>query len=97
MIFDAGGHLKLGYHELGGSAPDTRFLLTNQLRNNSKPQEETSYIEKKDDILNLTPKMDAEGNLNWEAPEGEWSILRIGYTCTDSHVSTSSGDWQGSV
>ena len=41
--------------------------------------------------------MDADGNLNWEAPEGEWSILRIGYTCTDSHVSTSSGDWQGSV
>ncbi|MBV5349546.1 glycoside hydrolase, partial [bacterium] len=49
------------------------------------------------DILNLTSKMDNEGNLSWETPEGEWSILRIGYTCTDSHVSTSSGDWQGNV
>jgi hypothetical protein len=89
--------LKLGYHELGGSAPDTRFLLSNELRNNTRTQENTSYIVKKDEILNLTSKMDAKGNLNWEAPEGEWSVLRIGYTCTDSHVSTSSGDWQGSV
>jgi hypothetical protein len=89
--------LKLGYHELGGSAPDTRFLLTNTPRNNTRLQDKTSYIVKKEDILNLTSRMDAEGHLNWEAPEGEWSILRIGYTCTDSHVSTSSGDWQGSV
>lgn len=89
--------LKLGYDELGGSAPDTRFLLTNELRNNAGAQDNESYIVKKDEILNLTAKMDADGNLNWEAPEGEWSILRIGYTCTDSHVSTSSGDWQGSV
>jgi len=89
--------LKLGYHELGGSAPDTRFLLTNELLKNRSLQEATSYIIKKDEILNLTSKMDADGNLTWKAPEGEWSILRIGYTCTDSHVSTSSGDWQGSV
>jgi len=89
--------LKLGYHELGMSAPDTRFLLNNELRNNTKPQENTSYIVKKDEILNLTSQMDNKGNLNWEAPDGEWSILRIGYTCTGSHVSTSSGEWQGSV
>jgi hypothetical protein len=89
--------LKLGYHELGGSAPDTRFLLTNTPRSNTRLQDKTSYIVKKEDILNLTSRMDAEGLLDWQAPEGEWSILRIGYTCTDSHVSTSSGDWQGSV
>ena len=41
--------------------------------------------------------MDEDGNLNWDAPKGEWSIIRFGYTCTGSHVSTSSGDWQGSV
>ena len=89
--------LKLGYHELGGSAPDTRFLLTNTPRSNTRSQVGTSYIVKKEDILNLTSRMDAEGRLDWQAPEGQWSILRIGYTCTDSHVSTSSGDWQGSV
>ncbi len=89
--------LKLGYHELGGSAPDTRFLLDNTPRSKRNTANKTSFIVDRDDILDLTSKMDNEGNLNWDAPDGEWSIIRFGYTCTDSHVSTSSGDWQGSV
>lgn len=89
--------LKLGYHELGGSAPDTRFLLGNVSQRRTRNQDTVSYIVKKDAVINLTASMDSEGNLNWKAPEGEWSILRIGYTCTNSHVSTSSGDWQGAV
>ena len=89
--------LKLGYHELGGSAPDTRFLLDNTSRNKRNTEEKTSYIVNKEDVLDLTSKMDEDGNLNWDAPKGEWNIVRFGYTCTASHVSTSSGDWQGSV
>lgn len=89
--------LKLGYHELGGSAPDTRFLLTNSSTENKNSEGNSSYLIRKDDVLDISSQMDANGNLNWKAPEGDWSILRIGYTCTDSHVSTSSGDWQGSV
>ena len=88
---------KLGYHELGGSAPDTRFLLKNIPRNSGNTNERTTYIINKEDVMNLSSKMDEDGILNWDAPNGEWSILRIGYTCTNSHVSTSSGDWQGSV
>jgi hypothetical protein len=94
--------LKLGFHELGGSAPDCRFLLGNIPRNNrnlqeNKPEDESTYIVNKDEVINISPKMNDEGVLNWDVPEGEWSIMRIGYTCTDSHVSTSSGNWQGSV
>jgi len=88
---------KLGYKELGGSAPDTRFLLTNNPFNKNGMKGKTGYIVNKKDVLDLTSKMDKDGNLNWDAPEGEWSIIRFGYTCTGSHVSTSSGDWQGSV
>ncbi|MBM3496560.1 MAG: hypothetical protein FJX72_19915, partial [Armatimonadetes bacterium] len=33
-------------------------------------------------IANLTSRMDASGKLTWEAPAGEWTILRIGHTCT---------------
>jgi hypothetical protein len=33
-------------------------------------------------ILNLTDRMDTSGKLNWNAPEGEWTIMRIGYTPT---------------
>ena len=89
--------LKLGYHELGGSAPDTRFLLDNTMRDKRKTKRKMSYIVKKNDVVDLTSNMDKDGNLNWDAPEGDWSIIRIGYSCTDSHVSTSSGGWQGSV
>ncbi|HPJ59294.1 MAG TPA: glycosyl hydrolase [Bacteroidales bacterium] len=89
--------LKLGYHELGGSAPDTRFLLMNSPLDNTRPQNEPRQIVKKEDIINLTSLMNEKGVLIWDAPAGEWSILRIGYTCTNSHVSTSSGEWQGGV
>ncbi|NCU04218.1 MAG: DNA-binding protein, partial [Chitinophagaceae bacterium] len=33
-------------------------------------------------IINLTGKMDADGNLNWKAPAGNWIIVRIGHTST---------------
>ena len=90
-------NLKLGFQELGGSAPDCRFLLGNIPRNAKNPVHGVTTIVKKEDIIDLTSNMDEEGNLAWDAPEGEWKIIRYGYTCTDSHVSTSSGDWQGSV
>ena len=88
--------LKLGLHELGGSAPDCRFLLDNK-RPDRNSAGKSTYIIKKDDIIDITKNMDKEGNLAWKAPEGEWSIFRIGYTCTKSDVSTSSNDWQGLV
>ncbi|MCW3807043.1 glycosyl hydrolase [Plebeiibacterium marinum] len=33
-----------------------------------------------DGIIDLTDKMDAEGNIYWEAPKGKWKIMRFGYT-----------------
>ncbi len=35
-----------------------------------------------DKLIDLTSKMDSNGNLNWDAPEGDWTILRIGHTST---------------
>ena len=40
--------LKLAYHELGGSATDTRFLLSNKSRSNNKNEGKTTYIIKSD-------------------------------------------------
>ncbi|MFY0654545.1 MAG: glycoside hydrolase [Cyclobacteriaceae bacterium] len=90
-------NLKLGYRELGGSAPDTRFLLDNATPKEKNMRAKTTYTVNREEIVDLTSKMDSAGNLTWDAPEGVWSIMRIGYSCTDSHVSTASGDWQGSV
>jgi hypothetical protein len=82
---------KTGAKELGGSAPDCRYLL------NDIPAvagEEDAAME---DIIDLTDKISGDGTLKWKAPEGEWVILRIGYTPTKAHVSTSSDNWQGHV
>jgi hypothetical protein len=87
--------LKLGFHELGGSAPDCRFLLGN--RPDAKNRGKQAFRVDKNEIIDLSSQMDAAGKLNWEAPAGEWVILRIGYTCTPAHVSTSSNQWQGNV
>jgi hypothetical protein len=34
------------------------------------------------DIVNLTDKMGADGTLQWKAPEGNWTIMRFGYSLT---------------
>ncbi|MGQ9607099.1 MAG: glycosyl hydrolase [Thermogutta sp.] len=33
-------------------------------------------------VVDLTDKMDAQGRLEWNVPEGSWTILRFGYTPT---------------
>jgi hypothetical protein len=35
---------------------------------------------KPESIVNITQYMDKEGALNWNAPAGQWTILRIGFT-----------------
>ncbi|UHG89647.1 glycosyl hydrolase [Spirosoma oryzicola] len=82
---------KAGTIELGGSAPDTRFLLTDDA---GAPNEAAISPQT---IQNLTAKMNAQGVLEWQVPAGEWVIMRFGYTPTGAEVSTSSGKWQGRV
>jgi hypothetical protein len=82
---------KAVFSELGGSAPDTRFLLTDAP---DQPGEPDARIE---EVLNLTGSMNPDGTLRWNPPSGRWTVLRFGYTCTGAHVSTSSGKWQGRV
>jgi len=44
-------------------------------------------------ILNLTDKMDASGRLRWDAPAGNWTILRLGHASTGkmNHPATPDG------
>ena len=41
-----------------------------------------SAVIRQEDIVNLTSLMKPGGTLEWEAPEGSWTILRIGFTPT---------------
>ncbi len=36
----------------------------------------------KSEIIDLTAKMNADGILNWDVPEGKWTIMRFGYSLT---------------
>jgi len=38
----------------------------------------------KEDVINVTPFMSADGTLNWNVPKGEWTIMRFGYSLTGS-------------
>lgn len=79
------------FHELGGSAPDCRPLLFDMVPKSGEAAVTLA------DVVNLTERLGADGRLDWDVPDGTWTIFRFGYTPTNSHVSTSSGDWQGSV
>ena len=39
-------------------------------------------IVRKADIVRLSGKMDTQGSLTWEVPQGRWTILRFGHTST---------------
>ncbi|ARK11122.1 glycosyl hydrolase [Fibrella sp. ES10-3-2-2] len=82
---------KAGTIELGGSAPDTRFLLTDVPATPGETDTPPTAVQ------NLTASMTAQGVLTWQVPAGEWTIMRFGYTPTGAEVSTSSGKWQGRV
>lgn len=56
------------------------------------PGEEDTLVS---DVVDLTAKLDSSGQLNWDAPAGDWQILRFGYTVgAHAYVSTGSEGWQ---
>jgi len=80
---------KTGTRELGGSAPDCRFLLDDHP---AVDGEEDALLS---DIIDLADNLGEDGTLRWEVPAGKWMVLRIGYTPTLAHVKTSSDNWKG--
>jgi hypothetical protein len=81
---------KAATKEVGWSVPETRPLLTDIPA--TEGEEDASVGQ----VLNLSQYV-KEGVLNWDAPAGEWTIIRFGYSTTGAEVSTSSGKWQGRV
>ena len=77
--------------ELGMSSPNSSFLLFN---------EEGAGLEKTwaapvEEIIDVSDRMDADGKLTWDVPEGEWALVRVGYSPTGAKVSTSADNWGG--
>ena len=54
------------------------WTLRSIVRANDAPEQSPACFVRQDQILDLTEKMDSRGNLAWDAPEGKWTVLRIG-------------------
>lgn len=91
--------IKLGYYKdiavLAFPKPKSDERITNldyktlsgKVRNHLAPDDKevaSSAIVKKTDIINLSSKITTEGLLEWEVPQGEWVLLRVGHTPTGS-------------
>ena len=48
----------------------------------------------KSEIINISNLVDANGNLNWNAPKGKWKIIRMGHTST-GHENATGGAGKG--
>jgi len=46
------------------------------------PSVSASDVINKNEVIDLTSKMQPDGTLNWTPPSGEWMVLRLGYSLT---------------
>lgn len=53
------------------------------------------YSAKLKDVIDISRYVDSAGNIHWQVPQGAYSILWFGYTCTGAVVSTSSPGGEG--
>jgi hypothetical protein len=75
--------------ELGMSMPVTAPLLDDYP---ATPGEQDADVS---EVRDVSASLAADGRFSWNAPAGEWEILRVGYTASGAKVSTSSQSWQG--
>ncbi|MGL4943382.1 MAG: glycosyl hydrolase [Thermoguttaceae bacterium] len=81
--------IKIADREASWSAPDCLPYVLDEPEIPGEPVLALS------DIRRIDAKISADNQIIWDVPDGEWQILRFGYTQSGSHVSTSSGKWQG--
>jgi hypothetical protein len=58
---------------------DTGGFVSSSPVESSAPE---NLLVKHDNVLDLTAQMDANGQFTWDAPAGDWTVLRIGRTPT---------------
>ena len=75
---------------------DCRYELDNRERDDAK-NHPVPYLVPYKSIRNITTSMREDGTLDWTCPEGNWMVLRIGYTCTNRKVAFCSATWGGYV
>ena len=67
---------KIGIENLAGKT----FLDRNDVKAEAARAVKPEEVVQGDKMVDLTSKMAADGQLAWAVPEGDWTILRMGYT-----------------
>ncbi len=76
---------------LANSAPPIAPLLLEE-----EPDQPGEHDARVSDVIDLSAYLLPGGVLRWAVPEGEWQLLRFGYTLGDwRYVSTASDGWKG--
>lgn len=80
----------LRIENIGGKAA---YVRVDNLQPALGPPAPADALIPRESIIDLTGRLQPDGRLSWEVPEGEWTILRIGHTPTgkDNHPATPEG------
>ena len=71
--------------------PEARIVLSNLKSKTFEVRQEVTcdtvtagpdQVVAKSAVRDLTDRLEADGTLDWDVPEGKWTILRIGHVCT---------------
>lgn len=88
LVLNTGAYVN-GFEDKAG------FITTSDANFVSSATPEVMNAIPKEDIVDLTSMMDSDGNLEWDAPEGRWDIIRIGYTLTGQRNKPASPELTG--
>lgn len=93
-----GSRMSLGEVELSGGYRIDNWAGKAGYSRSDRPRPSTGTVDagaivRRDQILDLTDKLAADGTLTWDVPAGEWTILRLGHTPTgkDNHPAPPEG------
>jgi len=80
--------------QLGETSPSTRPAWDSYMwGGQSEPVAGSAVVS--GDVVDLTGKMDADGRLRWDAPAGEWVVLRMGMIPIGTQCNPSSPESRG--
>jgi len=93
-----GSRMSLGEVELSGAYRIDNWGGKAGYSRADRPRAATGLVDagavvKRDQIVDLTSKLAADGTLTWDVPAGKWTVLRLGYTPTgkDNHPAPPEG------
>lgn len=61
---------------------DSKLLMSNKVTLNAPETPPAGEAIPRSQVIDLTGKTDSAGRLVWQVPEGEWTVIRFGYTPT---------------